>query len=64
MTNCLHIKRVVGIACGQTSSMAVLDNGEVSGLRTPLSPVRFFMRYGLRSWKEECSDLVAPEIVS
>ncbi|XP_044936520.1 RCC1 and BTB domain-containing protein 1 isoform X5 [Mustela putorius furo] len=31
VTNCLHIKRVVGIACGQTSSMAVLDNGEVYG---------------------------------
>ncbi|XP_006879568.1 PREDICTED: RCC1 and BTB domain-containing protein 1 isoform X2 [Elephantulus edwardii] len=31
VTNCLHIKKVVGIACGQTSSMAVLDNGEVYG---------------------------------
>lgn len=31
VTNCLHIKRVVSIACGQTSSMAVLDNGEVYG---------------------------------
>ncbi|XP_059540569.1 RCC1 and BTB domain-containing protein 1 isoform X2 [Myotis daubentonii] len=29
VTNCLHIKRVVGIACGQTSSMAVLDTGEI-----------------------------------
>lgn len=64
VTNCLHIKRVVGIACGQTSSMAVLDNGEVSGLRTHLSPVLFFMRFGLGSWKEECSDLIAPWIVN
>lgn len=38
VTNCLHIKRVVGIACGQTSSMAVLDTGEVSYLCIPLFP--------------------------
>ncbi|KAG2457171.1 RCBT1 protein, partial [Polypterus senegalus] len=29
VSNCLQNKVVVGIACGQTSSMAVLDNGEV-----------------------------------
>lgn len=29
VTNCLQGKVVMGIACGQTSSMAVLDNGEV-----------------------------------
>uniref|UniRef100_A0AAZ3RB91 BTB domain-containing protein n=1 Tax=Oncorhynchus tshawytscha TaxID=74940 RepID=A0AAZ3RB91_ONCTS len=31
VTNCLQGKVVMGIACGQTSSMAVLDNGEVFG---------------------------------
>uniref|UniRef100_A0A0G2JU79 RCC1 and BTB domain containing protein 1 n=1 Tax=Rattus norvegicus TaxID=10116 RepID=A0A0G2JU79_RAT len=31
VTNCLHTKKVVNIACGQTSSMAVLDSGEVYG---------------------------------
>ncbi|XP_018584674.2 RCC1 and BTB domain-containing protein 1-like isoform X1 [Scleropages formosus] len=29
VSNCLQNKTVVGIACGQTSSMAVVDNGEV-----------------------------------
>ncbi|XP_064826628.1 RCC1 and BTB domain-containing protein 1-like isoform X3 [Oncorhynchus masou masou] len=31
VTTCLQGKVVMGIACGQTSSMAVLDNGEVFG---------------------------------
>lgn len=30
VSNCLQGKIVVGIACGQTSSMAVVNNGEVS----------------------------------
>nr|XP_033804087.1 RCC1 and BTB domain-containing protein 1 isoform X1 [Geotrypetes seraphini]XP_033804088.1 RCC1 and BTB domain-containing protein 1 isoform X1 [Geotrypetes seraphini]XP_033804089.1 RCC1 and BTB domain-containing protein 1 isoform X1 [Geotrypetes seraphini]XP_033804091.1 RCC1 and BTB domain-containing protein 1 isoform X1 [Geotrypetes seraphini]XP_033804092.1 RCC1 and BTB domain-containing protein 1 isoform X1 [Geotrypetes seraphini]XP_033804093.1 RCC1 and BTB domain-containing protein 1 isof len=29
--NCLQTKIVVGIACGQTSTLAVIDNGEVYG---------------------------------
>ena len=29
VTNCLQNKVVVGITCGQTSSLAVVDNGEV-----------------------------------
>lgn len=31
VTNCLQNKVMVSIACGQTSSMAVADNGEVRG---------------------------------
>ncbi|XP_061081806.1 RCC1 and BTB domain-containing protein 1 isoform X3 [Conger conger] len=31
VSNCLQNKAVVSIACGQTSSMAVVDNGEVYG---------------------------------
>ncbi|XP_029928637.1 RCC1 and BTB domain-containing protein 1 isoform X2 [Myripristis murdjan] len=31
VSSCLQGKTVVGIACGQTSSMAVVDNGEVYG---------------------------------
>ncbi|XP_034614407.1 RCC1 and BTB domain-containing protein 1 isoform X3 [Trachemys scripta elegans] len=31
VSNCLQTKMVVSIACGQTSSMAVIDNGEVYG---------------------------------
>ncbi|XP_006000619.1 RCC1 and BTB domain-containing protein 1 isoform X1 [Latimeria chalumnae] len=31
VTNCLQNKVVVSIACGQTSSMAIIDNGEVFG---------------------------------
>ncbi|XP_042723600.1 RCC1 and BTB domain-containing protein 1 isoform X2 [Tympanuchus pallidicinctus] len=31
VSNCLQDKMVVGIACGQTSSMAVVNNGEVYG---------------------------------
>ncbi|XP_040439804.1 RCC1 and BTB domain-containing protein 1 isoform X6 [Falco naumanni] len=31
VSNCLQGKMVVGIACGQTSSMAVVNNGEVYG---------------------------------
>ncbi|KAM6141107.1 LOW QUALITY PROTEIN: RCC1 and BTB domain-containing protein 1 [Pterocles gutturalis] len=31
ISNCLQGKMVVGIACGQTSSMAVVNNGEVYG---------------------------------
>ncbi|XP_028577631.1 RCC1 and BTB domain-containing protein 1 isoform X3 [Podarcis muralis] len=31
VSNCLQTKVVVGVACGQTSSIAVVDNGEVYG---------------------------------
>ncbi|XP_030420591.1 RCC1 and BTB domain-containing protein 1 isoform X2 [Gopherus evgoodei] len=30
VSNCLQTKMVVSIACGQTSSMAVIDNGEIT----------------------------------
>lgn len=50
VTNCLNIKKVVSIACGQTSSMAVLDNGQVSSLHSPFSFISFPSKRLFSSW--------------